>query len=202
MKNSSSHNPTIGLIYFSPTGATKRICEEIAATVSSASPVHINLTKPSSPLEKRLDKADLWIIGAPVHESRLSRLARERLKVALNDPSKAKTPAVAVIVCGNMNVGIALKQLSESLTSTSNLNESAENQSTFSKLNVYRISASKVILVGGEEAELFKTAGVFKELGSLLRGFYGAIFFRYESFLFKFIQILVDKPEVYVGTIN
>jgi ferredoxin/flavodoxin len=103
--------PTIGLMYFSPTGSTRKVCEAIATAISSNPPVRFDLTKPSNLAERQIEKADLWIVGAPVYESRLARLARERLKEALSANPMAETPSIAIVVCGNVHTGIALSQL-------------------------------------------------------------------------------------------
>jgi flavodoxin len=64
-------NPTVGLMYFSPTGTTKRVCKEIAQSISTTSPIRIDLTKPQTPELQGAYKVDLWIVGVPVYASRM-----------------------------------------------------------------------------------------------------------------------------------
>lgn len=106
-----STDPTVGLMYFSPTGSTKKICEVIAAAITTKPPILLDMTKPNSPEKGNLDKVDLWVIGSPVYGGRLPLLASERLSLAFSSLPKRKTPAVAVSTYGDVILGIGLKQL-------------------------------------------------------------------------------------------
>jgi Pyruvate/2-oxoacid:ferredoxin oxidoreductase delta subunit len=111
----NNQNPNVGLMYFSPTGTTKRVCEEIAQSISTTSPVRIDLTKFKTLELTGADKVDLWIVGVPVYASRMPSLARERISTVLYSLPK-KTSAVAIVVYGNVDLGIALKQLIDLLS--------------------------------------------------------------------------------------
>ncbi len=111
----NSQNPTVGLMYFSPTGTTKRVCEEIASSISETSPVQIDLTRPKIPENQSLNTVDLWVIGIPVYASRMPLLARERINLALSSVPK-KTSAIAIAVYGNVDAGVALEQLVDLLS--------------------------------------------------------------------------------------
>lgn len=114
VKDQSSSSPVVGIMYFSPSGSTQKVCEEIARSISPNPPVRVDLTKISSNGNKTGD-ADLWIVGAPVYSMRLPAIARERISDALDNNGK-KAPAVAIAVYGNVGVGIALKQLVDLLS--------------------------------------------------------------------------------------
>lgn len=106
----SDQNPTVGLMYFSPTGTTRRVCEEVASSISETPPVQIDLTKPSILEILRLKTVDLWVVGVPVYASRMPSLAYERLNLVLSCVPK-HTSAIAIVVYGNVDAGVALKQL-------------------------------------------------------------------------------------------
>ena len=97
-------------MYFSPTGGTKKLCKTIASTISNKEPIIHDLTKPAF-LAGKNQKADLWIVGGPVYEYRLAKIARERLKAVLGIEDFNQTAAVAVVSYANESPGIALKQL-------------------------------------------------------------------------------------------
>ncbi len=101
---------TVGLMYFSPTGTTKKVCEEIAKTISKASPIRVDLTKPATQELQGLDKADVWVVGIPVYASRMPSLAQERISLTLKSIPKKK-PIIVIAVYGNVDAGVALKQL-------------------------------------------------------------------------------------------
>lgn len=111
----NNQNPTVGLMYFSPTGTTRRVCEEIAKAISITSPVRMDLTKTLNQDTQRPDKADIWVVGVPVYASRMPALASERIAQALDGIPK-NTPAIAVSVYGNVDAGVALKQLVDLLS--------------------------------------------------------------------------------------
>lgn len=102
-------NPVVGIMYFSPSGNTQKVCEEVAKSISPGPPILVDVTKPSS-YGNKLGDVDLWVVGAPVYSMRLPAIARERISKALDNNGK-KTPAVAISVYGNVGVGVGLKQL-------------------------------------------------------------------------------------------
>jgi ferredoxin/flavodoxin len=107
-------NPSVGLMYFSPTGTTQRVCEAIAGALSSETPTRIDLTKPQT-ATVQLGKVDVLVVGVPVYASRMPALAKERISKAL-ETVPAKTPVIAVALYGNVDVGAGLKQLVDLLT--------------------------------------------------------------------------------------
>jgi len=109
----------VTMMYFSPTGTTERILEQIASGMGHDNPSKVNVTLPSGRKEVKLligttqKTTDYWLIGSPVHSGRIPRLMQKELE-HLNGQGK---PTVAVVVYGNRDYGIALRQLVESLTS-------------------------------------------------------------------------------------
>jgi len=96
------------LIYFSPTGTTRKVTEAIMQGVRTATVEHIDLTQPGS---KKLIieemQNELAIIGSPVYSGRLPTDAISRIRrLKGND-----TPAVIVVVYGNRAYEDALLEL-------------------------------------------------------------------------------------------
>lgn len=96
------------LIYFSPTGTTKKVLGGIATGLDLEIAEFYDLTrknKKADMIEMRSD--DLAIIGSPVYGGRIPPLATERIR-----EFKAKqTPAVLVVVYGNRAYEDALLEL-------------------------------------------------------------------------------------------
>lgn len=104
---------TAKLIYFSPTGTTRRVLEGISAGLPSAQMEHLDLTLPSAmdSLPGKVD-GDLAIIGVPVYGGRIPALAAERLQQLKGN----RTPAVVVVTYGNRAYEDALLELSDLVT--------------------------------------------------------------------------------------
>ena len=108
----------IGILFFSPTGTTKKICNAIASGMGSDDPLIFDMTHPNTRAEiiananTVLDKIDHLIAGAPVYCGKLPLQAIECLK-ALNGNGKKST---AVAVYGNRDYGIALYNMAEMLS--------------------------------------------------------------------------------------
>lgn len=111
----NSQNPTVGLMYFSPTGTTRKVCEAIANSMSTTAPIRLDLTKPQTAEPQNLDSIDVLVVGIPVYASRMPALARERISRALASVP-AKTPAIAIALYGNVDHGAGLKQLVDLLS--------------------------------------------------------------------------------------
>ena len=117
MENRTKKN--IGLIYFSPTSTTRKICQTIASGMGEISPTEINLTAPGirekliSKYESVLDKINQLIVGAPVYEGKLPVQFIECLNALSNGKGKECT---IVVVYGNRDFGIALRHMGEILT--------------------------------------------------------------------------------------
>ena len=99
---------SVKLVYFSPTGTTKKILEGIAKGTGAENIEHVSMTTPDA-VEKPIDNFtdELVIIGAPVYAGRLPSDAVKRF-----NRFKAKnTPAVLVVVYGNREYEDALLEL-------------------------------------------------------------------------------------------
>jgi len=108
----------IGVLFFSPTGTTKKICNAVASGMGSDDPLILDMTHPDTRSEiiananTVLDKVDHLIAGAPVYCGKLPLQAIECLK-ALNGYDKKST---AIAVYGNRDYGIALHNMVEILS--------------------------------------------------------------------------------------
>jgi len=111
-------NNRIGVLFFSPTGTTEKICKAIASGMGSDDPVILDMTHPDTRAEiidnanTVLDKIDHLIAGAPVYSGKLPLQAIECLK-ALHGNGKKST---AIAVYGNRDYGIALHNMAEMLS--------------------------------------------------------------------------------------
>lgn len=100
----------IGVLYFSPTNTTKRICKAIASGMGAKDPVDLNITFPdfrtklASNPNAILENIDHIIIGAPVYSGKLPIQVMECLK-SISGNEKICT---AVVVYGNRDYGLAL----------------------------------------------------------------------------------------------
>ena len=108
----------IGILYFSPTNTTKKICKAIAFGMGVKDPVDLNITIPefranlTSNPNKILNNIDHLIIGAPVYSGKLPIQVIECLKSIDGNGKKC----TAVVVYGNRDYGIALYQMVEILS--------------------------------------------------------------------------------------
>lgn len=98
----------ISLIYFSPTGTTRKILSGIAGGIQARKIETIDITPPAAEAMEFSDpRADCTIIGAPVYSGRIPVIAAKRLKRV-----RARgTPAVIVAVYGNRAYEDALLEL-------------------------------------------------------------------------------------------
>jgi ferredoxin len=104
---------TLKLIYFSPTGTTKQIVENIALGFTHSAMEIIDITKPEARKQKiETTKNDLLIIGVPVYFGRVQTTAIEWLQTI----EAHNTPAVCVVVYGNREYDDALLELKETTT--------------------------------------------------------------------------------------
>ncbi len=108
----------IGILFFSPTGTTEKICKAIASGMGAEDPLILDITHPVTRSEIIanadivLDEIDHLIAGAPVYCGKLPLQAIECLR-ALSGHGKKAT---AVAVYGNRDYGIALHNMSEILS--------------------------------------------------------------------------------------
>ncbi len=99
---------SVKLVYFSPTGTTKKILEGIAKGVGIENTEHMGMTLPDAitkPFDNFTD--ELVVIGAPVYAGRLPADAVKRFKRF----GAQNTPAVIVVVYGNREYEDALLEL-------------------------------------------------------------------------------------------
>ncbi len=104
------HIDAIQLVYFSPTGTTKRIVEGIAAAFQDVHIRRLDLTRPGNAdcdFEAILE--GLTIIGAPVYAGRIPAEAERRFRRLKSKGS----PAIIVVVYGNREFEDALLELSD-----------------------------------------------------------------------------------------
>jgi ferredoxin len=101
-------NSPVRLLYFSPTGTTKKVLEAIAEGLGKDKPKHINLTSAGARIgQKRKIRGGLTIIGVPVYTGRVALEAVRGIQ-----RFKAKdAPAVVVVVYGNREYEDALLEL-------------------------------------------------------------------------------------------
>jgi len=97
----------VRLIWFSPTGTSRRVVRGIAEGFSGVPVEETNLTLPDFTTCGRLGPDELAIIGVPVYAGRVPALAVERMK----EISGSNTPAVIVAVYGNREFEDALVEL-------------------------------------------------------------------------------------------
>ena len=91
-------------IYFSPSGTTKKVVDQIASNFSQENESYDLLNFNS---EKEFAKEDVAIVGMPVFAGRIPKTARNRLAKLKGDA----TPAIAVANYGNAHVTDALLEL-------------------------------------------------------------------------------------------
>ena len=102
------HITSVKLIYFSPTGTTKKVLENIAEPLKIDSVEHLDLTLPEENIHRFniLDDV-LSIIGVPVYGGRVPVEAIPRIQRLKSN----NTPAVIVVVYGNREYDDALLEL-------------------------------------------------------------------------------------------
>jgi len=99
---------SVKLIYFSPTGTTKKVLEGIANGIGIKDIEHVGMTLPDAttkPINSFTD--ELVVIGAPVYAGRLPDDAVKRFKRFRAE----NTPAIVVVVYGNREYEDALLEL-------------------------------------------------------------------------------------------
>ena len=105
--------PSAKLVYFSPTGTTKAIVQEIARGIHPGNVELLDITRPDARIKAlKISDKELLIIGVPVYMGRVPALLTEWLHAI-----KARnTPAVCVVVYGNRVYDDALLELKDILT--------------------------------------------------------------------------------------
>jgi ferredoxin len=106
-----------GILYFSPTNTTRKICLAISRGIGDNHPAELNITLPSqrdyfnANSGSLLEKFDHLVVGAPVYTGKLPVQTIEVLKSL---PEKEMRCTIAVVY-GNRDYGIALRQMVELL---------------------------------------------------------------------------------------
>ena len=108
----------IGILYFSPTNTTKKICRAVALGMGAKDPQTLDMTLPESRAEITANpntvtaNIDHLIVGAPVHSGKLPLQVMECL-CAIGGNGKECS---AIVVYGNRDYGIALYRMVEILS--------------------------------------------------------------------------------------
>ncbi len=99
----------VRLVYFSPTGTTKTILENLAAGVGVRTVEHFDVTLPGAgqPDFPKMNNKDLLVIGAPVYAGRIPEIAVQRFQKLKSN----KSPAVVIVLYGNREIEDALAEL-------------------------------------------------------------------------------------------
>lgn len=97
---------TVHLVYFSPTGTTRKVCEGIAQGLGGKHQVHHDVTLPGAAFETVLTDG-VAIIGVPVYSGRVPELCLQRLRGI----TSTGVPAVLVALYGNRAFEDALVEL-------------------------------------------------------------------------------------------
>ncbi len=102
-------NKKLSLIYFSPTGTTRKILKEIADGMNFKKSIQIDLIKKDNIKKQNFTDNEIVIIGVPVHSGRIPLTVSNRLK----NFSANKTKAILVAVYGNRHYDDALLELKD-----------------------------------------------------------------------------------------
>ena len=97
---------TAHLIYFSPTGTTRKVCEAIAQGLGVKKVIHYDVTLPDCEFDTILTDG-VAIIGIPVYAGRIPELCLQRLRAI----TARQIPAVLVALYGNREFDDALVEL-------------------------------------------------------------------------------------------
>jgi len=108
----------IGILYFSPTNTTKKICRAVALGMGAKDPQTLDMTFPDIRAEIIANpntvtaNIDHLIVGAPVYSGKLPLQAMECIRAIGGNGKECS----AIVVYGNRNYGIALYRMVEILS--------------------------------------------------------------------------------------
>jgi ferredoxin len=103
----------VELIYYSPTGTSKKVLEEVAKGLGIKGVEHIDLTKSEAATKSHsIPAGELAVIAVPVYGGRVPLIATQRLKTIKGNG----TPAVIVTLYGNRAFEDALIELKDIAT--------------------------------------------------------------------------------------
>jgi len=104
---------SLKLVYFSPTGTTKAIIQNVARGINQSTVEVLDITKPDARKQPLLTlENELFAVAVPVYMGRVPALLREWLHAI----QAQKTPAVCIVVYGNRAYEDALLELKDILT--------------------------------------------------------------------------------------
>lgn len=100
-------NQKVSIVYFSPTGNTRKTLEAMAEAVSN----HISSIDLScrDEVKRQFSKNDLVLFGMPVYGGRIPAVAKERMEGIMGDG----TPCLVVVSYGNRDYDDALLELAD-----------------------------------------------------------------------------------------
>lgn len=98
----------VTLIYFSPTGNTKKTLEAMGEAAGSLKET-IDLTECAKPEPRRFGPEDLVILGAPVYGGRIPFVSKERFLSFTGE----NTPCIVAVTYGNRDFDDALLELAD-----------------------------------------------------------------------------------------
>lgn len=103
---------SLKLVYFSPSGTTKKIVEALAEGLKHQPAERVDVTKPEN-RKRRLEATnnELLIVGVPVYFGRVQTDAMEWLKTIRG----THTPVICVVVYGNREYDDALLELKDAM---------------------------------------------------------------------------------------
>lgn len=103
---------SLKLVYFSPTGTTKKIIESIAQGINHSTVEIVDITKPEGRKQQlQTSENELLIIGVPVYFGRVQTNAIEWLHTI----EAHNTPTVCIVVYGNREYNDALLELKDTM---------------------------------------------------------------------------------------
>ena len=103
--------PQTNLIYFSPTGTTKKIITQVASGLATPNVKHYDLTRMEADFSLCLDDG-LAIIGVPVYAGRVPEIFLKRIE----NLSGKGIPALVIVLYGNRAYEDALVELRDMIT--------------------------------------------------------------------------------------
>jgi ferredoxin len=103
---------SLKLVYFSPTGTTRRIIEVIACGIKKGAVSIVDITRPEARQQQlQTSEDELLVVGVPVYAGRVPAIAIDWLHMI-----KARnTPTVCIVVYGNREYDDALLELKDTV---------------------------------------------------------------------------------------
>ena len=103
---------SLKLVYFSPTGTTRRIIEGIACGIKQSTVAIVDITRPEARKQQlQTSEDELLVIGVPVYAGRVPAIAIDWLHTI----KAGNTPTVCIVVYGNREYDDALLELKDTV---------------------------------------------------------------------------------------